>query len=44
MVGKLHVDMGFIEEELCQVRDKVKDLSHAELIACHPSMVQIKVR
>ena len=36
--------MSFIEKELKELKERIKDVSFTELITCHPSMVQIKVR
>ena len=33
-----------LNEELAELPGKVSKVPHAELVACHPSMVQIKVR
>ena len=34
----------FVEKELKELEERVKDISFTELITCHPSMVQVKVR
>lgn len=36
--------MSFIASELRELEDKVKDTAFTELVTCHPSMVQIRVR
>ena len=38
------VEMSFIQDELSEIPQKLKSIPHTELITCHPSMVQIKVR
>jgi len=34
----------FLQEELSELPLRLKEMPHTELITCHPSMVQIKVR
>ena len=36
--------MSSIGEELASVREKISKIPNTELITCHPSLVQIKIR
>lgn len=36
--------MGLVDDELSEIKRRIREISQTELIACHPSMVQIKVR